>query len=170
MLQPLFFQALGAFGRVETLNHIRDVFREIRALVAWDVYPHSWAKRVCGCRKNLQDCGIELQLGLELLQFSSLCPNDFDFPLSIRWIERVNWAVQYSSCFWKISFLYPSSQMSLWLVMCGNEEEKRREILLRDKGQCCVPSARARQWSMGRAHLGFIVASRFSALAIFLSK
>lgn len=54
--------------------------------------------------------------------------------------------------------------------LAGDEEEKRREILLRDTGRCCVPSARGRQRSMGRARSGFIVASRFSALAIFLSK
>lgn len=41
MLQPLFSQALGAFGRVETLNHFRDVFREMRAMVAWAVHSHS---------------------------------------------------------------------------------------------------------------------------------
>lgn len=44
MLQPLFSQALGAFGRVETLNHIRDVFREMRAMVARAVHSHSQQK------------------------------------------------------------------------------------------------------------------------------
>lgn len=41
MLQPLFSQALGASGRVKIVNHIRGVFREMRAMVAWAVHPYS---------------------------------------------------------------------------------------------------------------------------------
>ena len=74
----------------------------------------------------------------------------------------------------KISFftvtVHLSSQMSLWLVMCGKEEKKEGEILLRDKEKCFVPSARARQRSMRRARMGLIAAPCFSASAIFLSK
>lgn len=71
----------------------------------------------------------------------------------------MNWAVQYSNCFFKTSFftVHPSSSFSL--VISGNEEEKGEEILLRAKGQCCVPVPEPGSWSMARAHSGFIVTS-----------
>lgn len=90
----------------------------------------------------------------------------FWFPLNCQ-IEGELGCSIFLLFFEKLAFftvtVHPSSQMSLWLVMCGNEEEKEGEILLRAKGQCCVPGARARQWSMRRACSGFIVATHFSA-------
>lgn len=52
--------------------------------------------------------------------------------------------------------------MSLWLVICGKEEKKEGEILLRDKEQCIVPSAGARQRSVRKTRTGLLAAACFS--------
>lgn len=80
-------------------------------------------------------------MGLELLQYLSLCPKDFSF--LIYQIEgELGCAV--FQLFLTISFftvtVHPSSQMSCWLVTCGKEEQEEEEILLRIKksGLCLV--------------------------------
>lgn len=152
MLQPLFSQALGAFGRVEALNHFRDVFREMRAVVAWSTHPHSWAKRVCGFRKNLQGFGMELD-GAGAAAILLPLSKGFWFPLNYQTEDE--WGCAILQLFLKNHLFYTVSDVPV----VGNEEEKGEQILLR-----------AWQWSMARACSGSIVATHFSALAIFPSK
>lgn len=51
--------------------------------------------------------------------------------------------------------------------MCDEEEKEEGEILLGDKEKCIIPSAGARQRSVRRARVGFVVAAVFPSFSRF---